>query len=164
MSRNRLPLVPKGEGGFTLLEIVVALTLLGVLFAAAFGVFAAGLRSSRYATEYTRAVIEGERILQDVTAKGVQAGVAEGLLNGGYRWRAEIRPHQAQIDESPAQLFHVRVSVLWPSAKGEKQLNLETLAMAPRVADSNTAMDTMGRPVDVGRGQSSVQGIGMPAR
>lgn len=153
MRRKRPPQVPEGECGFTLLEIVVALTLLGVLFAAAFGVFAAGLRSSRYATEYTRAVIEGERILHDVTAKGVQAGVADGLLNGGYRWRAEIRPDRMQADDAPLQLLHVRVSVLWPSAKGEKQVDLETLATAPKSAEPAEATDAMGRRVDAGRRQ-----------
>lgn len=119
------------DGGFTLLEVVVALTLLGLLYAAAFSVFAAGMKSSRAASQYTTAVLEGERILNEVLAKGVQPEVREGVLATGYRWRAETSRDAPKAEGDPAQLLRVRVSVWWPSLRGEQQFELVTLAMAP---------------------------------
>lgn len=119
--------------GFTLLEVVVSLALLGLLLSAAFGVFAAGMRSSRSSTEYTRAVIEAERIVKDVQASGIRPEVRQGVTGQGFRWRAETTLDQSNADDAPAQLFHIRVSVEWPSGQTDKQVALVTLAMAPRI-------------------------------
>lgn len=126
------PCSQKREGGFTLLEVVVSLALLGLLFAAVFGVFAAGMRSSRTSSEYTLATIEAERIILDVLAKGIGPEVQKGVTEAGYRWRAEAVPDQSNTDEVPARVFHVRVSVAWPSGNREKQLDLVTLALGPK--------------------------------
>lgn len=125
----RLPTQPS-EAGFTLLEVVVAMALLGLLCAAAFGVFAAGMRASRAATNYTTAVLEGERILNEVLVNGMVADTKEGSLDAGYRWKAE-RVREPSVDgEGPAQLLRVQVSVWWPSTRGEQQLDLVALTMA----------------------------------
>jgi prepilin-type N-terminal cleavage/methylation domain-containing protein len=126
----------EGAAGFTLLEVVVSLALLGLLLSAAFGVFAAGMRSSRSSTEYTRAVIEAERIVKDVQASGIRPEVRQGVTDRGFRWRAETTSDRSNADDAPAQLFHIRVSVAWQSGQAEKQVDLVTLAMAPRSQQS----------------------------
>lgn len=119
------------EAGFTLLEVIVALTLLGLLYAAAFGVFAAGMRSSGASANYTRAVLEGERILNEILTNGMASDTTQGVLDSGYRWKADRVRAPSTNNEGPAQLLRVQVSVWWPSPRGEQQFDLETWAMAP---------------------------------
>jgi len=117
------------EAGVTLLEVVVALALLGLLCASAFGVFAAGMRASRAATTYTTALLEGERILHDVVANGMDTDMKEGTLDSGYRWKADrVRESTAQT-EGPAQLLRWQVSLWWPSSRGEQRIDLVALTM-----------------------------------
>lgn len=139
----RVPTWPS-EAGFTLLEVVVALALLGLLCASAFGVFAAGMRASRAATNYTTAMLEGERILNEVVANGMAADTKEGILDSGYRWKADRVRESSVNAEGPAQLLRWRVSVWWPSARGEQQLDLMTFTMTqnqPLPADAERMGD-----------------------
>lgn len=146
----KLPTRP-AEAGFTLLEVVVALTLLGLLCASAFGVFAAGLRASRAATNYTTAVLEGERILNEVLANGMATDTKEGVLDSGYRWKAERVRASSVNAEAPAQILRVQVSVWWPSFRGEQHLDLATFTLAenqppPTDADRNGNVSLPPRP------------------
>ena len=124
----RLPTRPS-EAGFTLLEVIVSLALLGLLCAGAFGVLAAGLKASHAATNYTAAVLEGERILNDVLANGMAIEMKEGVSESGYRWKAERIREPSENVEGPAQLLRWRVSVWWPSSRGMQQLDLVTFTM-----------------------------------
>lgn len=119
------------DGGFTLLEVVVALALLGLLFAGAFGVFAAGMRASGASANHTRAVLEGERILNEMLAKGMPGDTADGVLDSGFRWKADKSWESSANNEGSTRLIRVQVSVWWPSFNGERQYNLVRLAMAP---------------------------------
>lgn len=123
------PLRP-AEAGFTLLEVVVALALLGLVCISAFGVLTAGLRVSRAATNYTTAVLEGERILNEVVANGMTTDTKEGILESGYRWKAERIRASSVNAEAPAQILRVQVSVWWPSFRGEQHLDLTTFTLA----------------------------------
>lgn len=148
-SRDRSRLAADAAG-FTLLEVVVSLALLGLVLSAAFGVFAAGMRASRSSAEYTRAVMEAERIVKDVQASGIRAEVRQGVTERGFRWRAETTLDQSTTDHAPVQLFHVRVSVAWPSGQTEKQLDLVTLAMAQTVLQPAAATLAADPPTDNG--------------
>lgn len=134
----RLPVRPS-EAGFTLLEVVVALALLGVLCAGAFGVLAAGLRASRAATNYTTAVLEGERILNDVLANGMAIDMKEGVSESGYRWKAERILEPSENVEGPAQLLRWQVSVWWPASRGMQQLDFVAFTMTENQAPPTDA-------------------------
>jgi len=143
--------------GFTLLEVVVSLALLALLLSAAFGVFAAGMRSSRSSTEYTRAVIEAERIVKDVQVSGIRPEVRQGVTDQGFRWKAETTLDQSNADDASAQLFHVRVSVAWPSGQTDKQVDLVTLSMAPR--SQQPAVENSPTGVSVANGHARMAAI-----
>ena len=130
------------EAGFTLLEVIVALALLGLLLAGAFGVLAAGMKASQAATNYTGAVLEAERILNDVLANGMATDRKDGVSEQGYRWRAEHIRELSGNSEGPAQLLRVQVSVWWPSSRGMQQLDLATFIMT----------ENQPLPTDGGRG------------
>lgn len=119
--------------GFTLIEVVVGLALLGVGLMVIMELFAGGLRLGRVSEEYTRAVHFGRMKMEEVSLKPpVAEGVEEGEFNDLFRWRVETRrvdllPFEQDANfKPPAELFHVKVEVLWKSGLKERSLGLES--------------------------------------
>jgi general secretion pathway protein I len=137
-NRSTPPLIKGGVGGFgarsphgfTLLEVIIALAILGVAFALAMELLAAGVRSAKASEDYTQAVLLARQKMAEVAVTQNLTGVADtGEFGGGFRWISEVRPLEQQ-EELPGRLFSVRVRVSWPSRQGEKSVNLQTLRMA----------------------------------
>lgn len=119
-----------GGAGFTLLEVMIALAILGIGFALAMELLATGVRSAKVAEEYTQAVLLAQQKIAEVSVVRDFTRVADGgELGGGFRWSSEIRPLE-QAEELPGRLYSVNVRITWPSRRGEKSLNLQTLRMA----------------------------------
>lgn len=80
--------------GFTLLEVLVALTILGLGIVTLLQVFSLGLRLGTSSAAATEAVTQGARVMDDLLArKRLSDGWESGEMVGGAgRWRAEIRP------------------------------------------------------------------------
>lgn len=118
------------RAGFTLLEVVVALAILGVAFALAMQLLATGVRSAKASEDYTQAVLLARQKMAEIAVTSNLEGSADGgEFGGGFRWQSEIRP-LPQEEDLPARLYKVRVHVTWPSRRGEKSLDLYTLRMA----------------------------------
>lgn len=133
----------QAERGFTLLEVVVAVAILGLVLATALGLLAAGLRAARASTDSTHAVLLAKRQLEALLAQDVTPGIIDGSAQGGYRWTAEVREQGAEAAEAAARLFEVRVRVYWAEKNGrEKHLELLTLAA---VVEEGKELATMTR-------------------
>ena len=118
------------EAGFTLLEVIIALAILGVTFALAMQLLATGVRSAKAAEDYTHAALLARQKMGEIVVKPSFEGSADGgELGGGFRWVSEVQP-LPQEEELPALLYRVWVRVAWPGRRGEKSLDLYTLRMA----------------------------------
>jgi general secretion pathway protein I len=126
-------------GGFTLLEVLVALVIaalaLGVLFSGA----VTGLRSAQLSGDYASAV---SRARSHLAAVGIgaplAAGTQEGDDGGGFRWRVSIRPLATitLAQQSGAlgnggrppriALYAVSVVISWTKDGGERHMELDT--------------------------------------
>ncbi len=117
------------NAGFTLLEVIVALAILGVGFAVAMELLAAGVRSVKASEEYTQAVLLARQKMAEVAVTRNLTGSADaGEFGRGFHWASEIQPIEQQ-EESPGRLYRVRVRVMWPARRGEKSVDLHTLRM-----------------------------------
>lgn len=119
--------------GFTLIEVVVGLAILGVGLMVIIELFAGGLRLGMVSEEYTKAVNLGRMKLEEVSLKPpVEEGVEEGEFNEYFRWKVETKkvdvlPFEKETDfKPPVELFHVKVDVIWKSGLKERSLGLET--------------------------------------
>lgn len=120
----------RSSSGFTLLEVIVALAIMGIGFALAMELLATGLRSAKASEDYTLAVLLARQKMAETLAASSLTGSAEqGQFDGGLNWATEIQPFP-QDQELPAQLYQVRVRVAWPGRRGEKSVDLYTLRMA----------------------------------
>lgn len=120
----------RSSSGFTLLEVIIALAIMGIGFALAMELLATGLRSAKASEDYTLAVLLARQKMAETLATSFLTGSAEqGQFDGGLNWATEIQPF-SQDQELPAQLYQVRVRVAWPGRRGEKSVDLYTLRMA----------------------------------
>ena len=121
---------PRTPHGFTLLEVIIALAILGIGFALAMELLAAGVRSAKASEDYTQAVLLARQKMAEIAVtRNLEGSADAGEFGGGFRWASEIQP-RPQEEDLPAQLYQVWVRVTWPSRRGEKALALYTLRMA----------------------------------
>jgi len=122
----------RGQKGFTLLEVVVALAILGVGLTVIIELFSGGLRLGRTSEEYTKAVGYARMKLEEISlADKVEEGIQEGGFDGNYRWRAEFKkvdllPPRETDYRPPMELYQVRIDVLWKSGFREKMTSVQT--------------------------------------
>ena len=89
----------RGQRGFTLLEVLVALVIFALLFGVLAQIFQTGLRQSRVAEPASAATLLARSQLARV---GVEVPLAQGEFEGetedGLRWRTAI-----EVAEPPAE-------------------------------------------------------------
>ncbi|MDP2971632.1 MAG: prepilin-type N-terminal cleavage/methylation domain-containing protein [Deltaproteobacteria bacterium] len=119
--------------GFTLIEVVVGLAILGVGLMVIIELFAGGLRLGRVSEEYTKAVSYGRMKLEELTLKPpTEEGLEEGEFNETYRWKIETKridllPFERDTDfKPPVEFFHVKIDVIWKSGLKERSVGLES--------------------------------------
>src|SRR5262249_14537405 len=125
------------SGGFTLLEVVVALAIAAV---AVVGLFQAG-SGGMLAVDIAAREQEGvQRAQSHLAAVGRDAAVVQGGFTdgdgGGYGGRRRVQPvgtRRALAPESntavPATLYEVEVAISWPGPSGDRSVVLRTLRL-----------------------------------
>ena len=122
----------RGEEGFTLLEAVVALLVLGVALVPLVNSLTEGLRAEKSLGAHLEAVSLAESRMNELALLPVDSVAGylrprEGLFPSpyaGYRWRALMRP----LPESPA-LVQAAVLVRWDGG----EYSLETTFHRPEM-------------------------------
>ena len=131
------------DKGFTLMEIMVAVAILGIALTVILELFAGGLRLGRKSEEYSRAVFYGRQLLEELCLKKNFPGpVEEGVFTGSdYRWRYEVAPvclvDNDQEKKFPLNIFKIKVFVFWPSGGKEKNLVFETIKTVAKPEEEN---------------------------
>ena len=123
------------DKGFTLIEVVVALAILGVGLTVIIELFSGGLRLGGVSMEYTKAVNYARMKMEETMAKpAVEAGTQEGESDDKiFRWQIGVKKVDLlSIDQSidykpPVELFQVKIDVFWKSGAKEKSMSVESL-------------------------------------
>jgi general secretion pathway protein I len=121
--------------GFTLIEVVVALAILGVGLTVIIELFSGGLRLARASMEYTKAVNYARIKMEEITMKpAVEEGTQEGESEDKtFRWQVGVKKVDLlSIDKSvdykpPIELYQVKIDVFWKSGTKEKSTSVESL-------------------------------------
>lgn len=119
--------------GFTLIEVVVAMAILGVALTVIIELFSGGLRLARTSAEYTKAINYARIKMEEIAVKQtMEEGIQEGEFDNTFRWQVETKkmdvlPIEKGVDfRPPTELFQVKVNVLWKSGSKERSTRLET--------------------------------------
>jgi prepilin-type N-terminal cleavage/methylation domain-containing protein len=137
----------RAERGFTLIEIVVAIAILGIGVVVIIELFGGGLRLERTSEEYTKAVGYARMKMEEISfVPSLEEGIQEGEFDRDYRWQVEVRkvdliPSRG-IETSyrpPVELYYVRIEVLWKSGFKERKTWVESYRAFKSEASEKTS-------------------------
>ncbi len=143
---------PHWKAGFTLLEIMVALSILAVGLVAVLELFAGSLRLTGKASHRTQAIIHAQNVMDRFFAPGfLEDGEESGELPDGFFWRAQVQeifPDETEeeaadrANETPggeSSLPHIKeimVSVGWGEGENQQSFELRSMRLVYEEAES----------------------------
>jgi prepilin-type N-terminal cleavage/methylation domain-containing protein len=81
------------SAGFTLLEVVVAMTIVGIGVVTLLEIFSSGLRLGSRSSAATEAMAYGRQAMDEILLRRkIEEGAQQGILNDQTRWRLGIEP------------------------------------------------------------------------
>jgi general secretion pathway protein I len=120
------------QAGFSLLEILIAFSILALSLSILLKIFSTGANIAVVAEDYTAAV----QIAESLMAKtGVETDLktdeSSGVENEKYHWRVAVAPFNLNIENFdaqsiPAALFKIKVIIAWDN---DRQIELTTLKL-----------------------------------
>ena len=122
--------------GFSLVEVVVAITVFSLLFGVSLQIFGTGLRSARLGEAYTHATLLARSRLDTLGIEGdLRPGDDSGRSGERYRWRTTVEPYVWELEtgdhEVAVRPYLATVEVMWDDGGKERSIQLSTVKLAP---------------------------------
>jgi general secretion pathway protein I len=124
------------QQGFSLLEILIAFSILALSLGILLKIFSAGVNTALVAEDYTAAVQIAESLMAKTGVETpLQVYQASGLENEKYHWLVEVSPYefnpeQVDLTAITAEIFKVKVIVSWGDDNAnDRQVELTTLKL-----------------------------------
>lgn len=120
--------------GFTLLELLVALTLFAVVGGSLLQLFHSGLRTARLAGDQAHAVLLARSKLTELQAyPALQPGALSGDFDGDYSWEAILVQASdvgaTEPSTGPLQLLDLVLTVSWGEGYDARSFTLHSLLL-----------------------------------
>ncbi|MEA2907876.1 MAG: ral secretion pathway protein [Alphaproteobacteria bacterium] len=122
----------RGDAGFTLIEVLVALAVIAVVLTAIGSLVAASARGTRSIDAHL-ALVETARAIETglPSREDLKTGSFSGEL-AGHRWRVDVQPFAANVDSrTPSQWIPLTVVIRVQSPAGSV-LQLDTVRLRRR--------------------------------
>lgn len=128
------PLIPRPPCGFSLIEVMIAMTILSVGVVGAIRVFPVGLRASQRSQLASRAALAAEKTIEELklTAwESLEPGSSDTQIDEFTVTTAVDEPEiEGLVD--PAALKRISVTVSWMQDRKPRSMSVATLAQRPR--------------------------------
>lgn len=136
-NKRRARTTTGSRDGFSLMEILVAIAVLGIVFTTTFSLMTTSLRNVNRIEEREKVIRYGQMKLNEMVLN-VNQGKVEQPLSGKfdekYQWQAQIETYDTRenaLTSPPFQVLRIRLSVIWTALTRQNSYMLETLAWAP---------------------------------
>jgi general secretion pathway protein I len=128
---RRFKIVNSSVKGFTLLEVLVAVALLGIAITVVLQLFSADLRAIAASEEYVSAASKAEAKMREVQDSDTLAeGSTSEITNDGYRLDVSVASTLAErTDTLQVMLMDILVTVHWTRGAKERALSLRTMKL-----------------------------------
>lgn len=139
----RAPRNAGGESGFTLIEVLVALTILSISLTALLAIFLQGLDRARESSNEAAARVLAQSLLtQAKAAPNLSFGASAGTING-LVWHTQIVPYGAEADRSAWQTNPAEIvaTVSWRGDGGLRSIRLSTLRLLSKPPAPGSSKD-----------------------
>jgi prepilin-type N-terminal cleavage/methylation domain-containing protein len=123
-----------GRGGFTLLEVLVSLALLGIALTVVLQIFSANLRNIASAEDYVSASARASARMREIVDTGAltEDKWAETTAEG-YNLDVSVSEYMKdRTDNLPVKLMQVDLTIHWMKGAREKSLTLRTVKTVDR--------------------------------
>lgn len=119
------------DSGFTLLEVLVSLALLGIALVVIFQLFSAGLKTITATDDYAAAVIKSEAVMRDILDNDkLEARSWSELTTDGYRVDAVVSKALAdRTEDLQVELLDIRVTLHWTKGTKDRAITLKTMKL-----------------------------------
>ena len=124
-------------GGFTLLEVLVAVALLGIAITVVLQLFSADLKAIAASEEYVSAAAKAEAKIREVQDNDVLSeGNTSELTNDGYRVDVSVASTlRERTDTLQVMLMDILVTVHWFKGTKERSLSLRTMKVVKKTIE-----------------------------
>jgi prepilin-type N-terminal cleavage/methylation domain-containing protein len=125
---------PNRGAGFTLLEIVVAMAIVGLGVVTLLEIFSLGLRLGARSTTDTESMAYARLVMDEVLARrDIDAGATQGYIQERGRWQLRTQkvdePQRTLSLDAPWELREVSVAMRLTDGLQERQVEIKTLRL-----------------------------------
>ena len=129
----------KHNRGFTLIEVLVATSVIAITATALFGLLSTSLSNLRKVEDLYRYELAAEDVmnrvlsLPDVPVPAMAQGIVE---NSQAQWAVSVEPWAPPIVQNETQqaIVKIRVVVTWPGRSSDRNIELESLKRTKMVS------------------------------
>ena len=123
--------------GFTLLEVVVAMTIVGLGVVTLLEIFSMGLRLGARSAVRTEVINSGRQVMDEfLVRRSLPEGTEEGTFDSRSRWQLRVQPVRQDSDEltlsNQWELREVAVNITVSDAGRERRVELKTMRLVKK--------------------------------
>jgi prepilin-type N-terminal cleavage/methylation domain-containing protein len=124
----------QNKEGFTLLEVLVATSILGIALAIVLQLFSINLKAISASSEYISGLMTAEAKMRELLhADSISEQVMSEMTSDGYRIDIAVQETLADRTENlPVRLFAINMKVSWTIGSHEKSVSLNSLKTVRR--------------------------------
>ena len=123
------------QNGFTLLEVLVAMMILGVSLGAILQQFALASRAGAASSDATLATMHAREIIEELKlVRELGESTARGSFDDGFEWETSVQPYvydeiedESVFEDMRYETYLLSAVVTWHYGNRSKQVVLETL-------------------------------------
>jgi len=123
------------HSGFTLLEVLVAFSLLSLSLSVIMLGISKSLRTSEVTREYSRAIVLAEsRLALFAHADLKKITETVGRFDNRYDWHVKIQPYESQGEFKKSgnlAAYKLTITVTWPGRSNQREVTLSTIRLGP---------------------------------
>lgn len=142
LMRSKLRTETRRVDGFSLMEVLIGVSILGIVYAILFSLMTTSLRNIDRIENREKIVRYGQMKLNELVLNAGQGKFDQpltGKFDEKYRWQAQIWAYdtgERAVTAPPYQVARIRLSVIWPGSEQQNQYTLETMTWVPNQARS----------------------------
>src|SRR5687768_8775237 len=126
----------RSSRGFTLLEIVVAMTIVGLGVVTLLEVFSSGLRLGARSQDRTEVITQGRQVMdQFLAGRTLAEGTVQGIIGENGRWKLQVQPVRSAKELSLGndwELKEIALDIIVPESSSERRVELRTLRLVKK--------------------------------
>jgi len=112
--------------GFTLIEVIVAMAILGISLVMVMQLFSMGLKSAKASCDYTIAIVHAKDKMEELSQTLVNES---GEFEDGFKWETMVEDYK-ELEEKVYNLKKLIVKITWPETPGRlKTIDMVSLKM-----------------------------------